>query len=136
MAREAATQYMAGDGAEPLCEETAAFDAAEFDELSRMIGDDGALETVEIFRSETKRRLRRLAAGDQDIATQFREMHTLKGGAGTVAAPRLAALGQIFERAAYRGIVPAPDQIEALDAALEAYLAELTVWSSRRMRVA
>jgi HPt (histidine-containing phosphotransfer) domain-containing protein len=126
---------MAANGAVSLCTETVAFDAAEFDELSEAIGADGALEMVEIFETETRKRLRRLARGDQDIATQLREIHTLKGAAGIVAAPRLAALGQMFEHAATRGIGPAPDEIEALDAALEACLREMRAWSRRRPAV-
>jgi HPt (histidine-containing phosphotransfer) domain-containing protein len=128
----AAAQNLAAGGAASLCTETVAFDAAEFDELSEAIGADGALEMVEIFETETRKRLRRLAMGDQDIATQRREIHTLKGAAGTVSAPRLAALGQMFEQAANRGIGPVPEEIEALDEALEACLTEMRAWSRRR----
>jgi HPt (histidine-containing phosphotransfer) domain-containing protein len=99
-----------------------AFNAAEFDDLSDMIGEDGVKEMVEIFEAETRQRLRRLAAGDQDIATQLREMHTLKGAAGTVAAPRLTALGRTFELAARGGIGPAPNDIRTIELALEDYL--------------
>ena len=49
---------------------------------SEMIGEDGVMEMVEIFETETRQRLRRLAAGNQSIATLVREMHTLKGAAG------------------------------------------------------
>jgi HPt (histidine-containing phosphotransfer) domain-containing protein len=130
----AAAQNLASGGAVSLCTETKAFDAAGFDELCEAIGADGALEMVEIFETESRKRLRRLAMGDQDIATQRREIHTLKGAAGTVAAPRLAALGQMFEQAANRGIGPSPHQIEALDAALEACLAEMRAWTLRRLK--
>jgi HPt (histidine-containing phosphotransfer) domain-containing protein len=132
MRRVAMAQDVAG-GAVSQCRETMAFDAAGFDELSEAIGADGALEMVEIFETETRKRLRRLAAGDQDIATQLREIHTLKGAAGIVAAPRLAALGQMCEHAADRGIGPAPDEIDPLDAALEACLKEMRAWSRRRL---
>jgi HPt (histidine-containing phosphotransfer) domain-containing protein len=134
MRRVATAQKMAADGAESLCAETVAFNAAGFDELSEAIGADGALEMVEIFETESRKRLRRLAMGDQDIATQRREIHSLKGAAGTVAAPRLAALGEMFEQAANRGIGPAPHEIEALDAALEACLTEMRAWSRRRLK--
>ncbi len=111
---------------------SSAFDAAEFDELSEMIGEDGVLEMVEIFETDTRQRLRRLAAGGQDLPTQVREMHTLKGAAGTVAAPRLAELGRTFERAARNGISPEPDDIKAIEPALEDYLKAVRAWSKRR----
>jgi len=112
--------------------DTPAFDATEFAELSEAIGDDGVLEMVAIFETETRHRLLRLVSGDQDVATQLREMHTLKGAAGTVAAPRLSALGEMFERAARRGIAVDPDQIGPIASALEAYLTEMRAWNKRR----
>jgi HPt (histidine-containing phosphotransfer) domain-containing protein len=111
-----------------------AFDAAEFDELSEMIGVDGVTELVMIFESETRSRMRRLEAGGQDLPTQLREMHTLKGAAGTVAAPRLAALGETFERAAREGIMPARDDIAMIATALEEYLSAMHAWAHRRAR--
>jgi HPt (histidine-containing phosphotransfer) domain-containing protein len=109
--------------------ETPAFNAAEFNELSEMIGEDGVMEMVEIFETETRARLRRLADGNQDMATQLREMHTLKGAAGTVAAPRLKVLGAKFEHAARDGIAPTRDQVGMIAAALEDYLAAARLWS-------
>src|SRR5262249_25727953 len=79
-----------------------AFDAVEFDELSDTIGEDGVAEMVRIFETETRQRLARLLSGTQDLGTQVREMHTLKGAAATVAAPRLSALGFLAEQAARR----------------------------------
>jgi HPt (histidine-containing phosphotransfer) domain-containing protein len=102
------------------------FDAGECDELIDMIGEDGAAEMVMIFESETRlrlARLARLAAGGRDIAATVREMHTLKGAAGTVAAPRLAALGRRFENAAGCGVCPSPDDLTAIEVALDAFLA-------------
>jgi HPt (histidine-containing phosphotransfer) domain-containing protein len=126
MARQSiATRASMTQNAVSLFADTAAFDATGFDELSEMIGDDGVREMVMIFEAETRQRLQRLASGGQDIATQHREMHTLKGAAGSVAAPRLTALVRSFEQAAHRGIAPAPDAIKELDAALEAWLAAL-----------
>jgi HPt (histidine-containing phosphotransfer) domain-containing protein len=107
----------------------AAFDAVEFDALSDMIGEDGVREMVEIFAAETRRRLQRLNSGGQTCATLVREMHTLKGAAGTVAAPRLALLGRAFERAAQRGIGPTSDDLRAIDMALEAFLAAVRTWN-------
>jgi HPt (histidine-containing phosphotransfer) domain-containing protein len=103
--------------------DTPAFDALEFETLSEMIGEEGVSEMVEIFENETRQRLRRLASGGQDIGTQLREMHTLKGDAGTVAAPRLAALGRVFESAARKGVGPREEQLRAIEEALETFLA-------------
>jgi HPt (histidine-containing phosphotransfer) domain-containing protein len=103
--------------------DAAIFDALEFRALSEMIGDDGVREMVEIFAAETRQRVGRLTAGGLTCATLVREMHTLKGAASTVAAPRLAAMGRAFEQAARLGVGPTSDQLEAIDTALEAYLA-------------
>jgi len=110
-------------------EHTPAFDAAEFNELNEMIGEDGVLEMVEIFETETRLRLARLRAQDQDLPTQVREMHTLKGAAATVAAPRLAALGRTFEHAASVGTAYTPDDVRTIADALEDYLTEVRAWS-------
>lgn len=101
------------------------FDAVEFDDLSEQIGEDGVLEMVWIFETETRDRLRRLAAGGQDTATLVREMHTLKGAAGTVASPRLSELGRWFESAAKSGIVPTAHDLAAIELALDEFLAAL-----------
>lgn len=110
-------------------DDTPPFDAAEFDELAEMIGDDGVMEMVTIFESETRHRLRRLAAGGQDLATLLREMHTLKGGAGSIGAPCLAALGRTFEQAACEGSAPSTADIGMIATALDAWL--LAVRASR-----
>ena len=99
------------------------FDVAEFNALSEMIGEDGVREMVEIFATETRQRLQRLTAGGQSCATLVREMHTLKGAACTVGAPRLAAMGRAFERAAQDGIEPTSEELAAIRTALEAFLA-------------
>jgi HPt (histidine-containing phosphotransfer) domain-containing protein len=117
----AATQDPPGDIL-PRFDDPPPFNAAEFDELAEMIGDDGVMEMVMIFEAETRHRLLRLQAGGQDLATQLREMHTLKGAAGTVAAPCLAALGRTFEQAAYEGSAPSTADIGMIATALEAWL--------------
>ncbi|MGA3001585.1 MAG: Hpt domain-containing protein [Acetobacteraceae bacterium] len=109
--------------------DAAVFDAVEFSALSEMIGEDGVREMVEIFATETRQRLQRLTVGGQTCATLVREMHTLKGAAGTVAAPRLALLGRTFEQAAQRGIGPTSDDLKAIDTALEAFLAAARTWN-------
>ena len=111
--------------------ENAAFDAAEFDYLTDMIGADGVEEMVGIFETETRQRLRRLAAGNQDILTQMREMHTLKGAASTVAAPRLASLARMLEHAALRWAAPTQDDLKAIEIAMEEFLSEARKKSRR-----
>jgi HPt (histidine-containing phosphotransfer) domain-containing protein len=128
-----------GAGAErtmPCPRDAPAFDAAEFDELVEMIGSDGVMEMVGIFEAETRSRLRRLEAGGQDRPTQLREMHTLKGAAGSVAAPRLTTLGETFERAARTGIMPTRDDISMIATALEAYLSAMRAWARQRAQAA
>ena len=61
-----------------------------------------------------------------------REMHTLKGAAGTVAAPRLAALGWMFEQAAHEAIAPSEDDLIAIADAFAAWLEEVRLWRQRR----
>jgi HPt (histidine-containing phosphotransfer) domain-containing protein len=117
----------AGDAQENRTALVAVVDAAEFTALSEMIGEGGVREMIEIFASETRQRVGRLTAGGQTCATLVREMHTLKGAASTVAAPRLAAMGHAFERAAQQGVGPTPDELVALDTALEAYLAAVRI---------
>jgi HPt (histidine-containing phosphotransfer) domain-containing protein len=109
-----------------------AFDAMQFDALIEMIGEDGAGEMVEIFETETRQRLRRLAGGDLDTAALTREMHTLKGAAATVASPRLTEFGAAFEQSARRGIAPEAGHLKAIEAALDAFLLEVRVWNERR----
>ena len=119
----------AGNAEERGAADAAVFDAVEFSALSEMIGQDGVREMVEIFETETRRRLRRLAAGGQNLTALVREMHTLKGAAGTVGAPRIALLGRAFERAAQRGSGPSSDDLKAIDAALEGFLAAVRTWN-------
>jgi HPt (histidine-containing phosphotransfer) domain-containing protein len=127
MKANAATSTPPDLGAMRSPRDAPAFDPAEFDGLSEMIGDDGAMEMIDIFETETRERIRRLAAGNLPVGTLVREMHTLKGAAGTVAAPRLAALGRAFEQAGPRGIKPTPGDLNAISDALEAYLAAVRV---------
>jgi HPt (histidine-containing phosphotransfer) domain-containing protein len=110
--------------------DAAVFDGVEFGALGEMIGQDGVREMVEIFATETRQRLQRLTAGGQTCAALVREMHTLKGAAGTVAAPRLEAMGRTFERAAQRGVAPTSDDLKAINAALEAFLAAVQNWNA------
>jgi HPt (histidine-containing phosphotransfer) domain-containing protein len=127
MTRDATTECVL-----ECAEDAPAFNAVEFLGLSDMIGEDGVVEMVEIFEVETRHRLRRLAAGDQTIAAQLREMHTLKGAAGTVGAPRLTALGRTLEQAAGGGVPPVANDFKTIEAALDAYLREARAWIADR----
>jgi signal transduction histidine kinase/CheY-like chemotaxis protein/HPt (histidine-containing phosphotransfer) domain-containing protein len=98
------------------------FDNHEFSELIDAIGEEGVAKMVEIFEAETRLQLRRLTVGDQDDDALVLEMHTLKGAADTVAAPRLAALGRTLEQDAIKGIHPLPADIKAIADALDAWL--------------
>ena len=99
-----------------------ALDAGAFDELIDMIGEEGVMEMVAIFETETRRRLRRLREGGQDKDALCREMHTLKGAAGTVAAPHLSILGRAFEDAANEDIPPTGEDIQTIEDALDTFL--------------
>ena len=114
--------------------EPVTFDAVEFDGLIDMIGEEGVTEMIGIFETETRRRVQRLRGGDQDMTTISREMHTLKGAAGTVAAPRLFALGRGFEEAANQDIPPTREDIQAIEDALDDFL--LAIHSRGQNRVA
>jgi HPt (histidine-containing phosphotransfer) domain-containing protein len=118
----------AGVDAPPSHPNTPAFDAVQFDDLIDMIGDDGVMEMVTIFDAETRQRLRRVTEGGLDLPTMVREMHTLKGAAGTVAAPALTALGRALELAARRGVAPTRADIAMIEASLDAWLTEVRVW--------
>jgi HPt (histidine-containing phosphotransfer) domain-containing protein len=110
-----------------------AFDEVGFDELAEAIGDDGVMEMAAIFSRETRKRLQRLRAGNQSNATLLREMHTLKGAAGSVAAPRLTDLGNRLEQVAHLGEAPTPHDLDAVAAGLEAWLAAVRAWAQRHV---
>jgi HPt (histidine-containing phosphotransfer) domain-containing protein len=115
---------------------TPAFDAEDFDSLSEMIGEDGVREMVEIFENETRQRLRRLTVGASNPAGLVREMHTLKGAAGTVASPRLAEIGRALETAAKQGIAPTVDQLKTIEETLEVFLIQARTRNGVRSAVA
>jgi HPt (histidine-containing phosphotransfer) domain-containing protein len=119
---------------DPSCSgDTPAFDEVGFDELAEAIGDDGVMEMAAIFSRETRKRLQRLRAGNQSNATLLREMHTLKGAAGSVAAPRLTDLGNRLEQVAHLGEAPTPHDLDAVAAGLEAWLAAVRAWAQRHV---
>ena len=96
---------------------------AVFDALLDMLGADGVAELIEIFEVETRRRLVRLAARDQPGAVTRRELHTLKGAAGTVGAPGIVRLATLLEHTVTREIPLTAADLAAMEASLEAFLA-------------
>jgi HPt (histidine-containing phosphotransfer) domain-containing protein len=115
------------------CGDAPAFDEVGFDELAAAIGDDGVMEMAAIFARETRQRLQRLGAGNQSNATLLREMHTLKGAAGSVAAPLLTGLGDRLEQVAHLGVAPTRNDLDAVAAGLEAWLAAVRAWAERHV---
>ena len=96
---------------------------AVFDALLDMLGADGVAELIEIFEVETRRRLVRLAARDQPGAVTRRELHTLKGAAGTVGAPGIVRLVTLLEHTATGETPLTAADLAAMEASLEAFLA-------------
>lgn len=89
------------------------------------IGRAGGADLVDLFIAETRSRLRRMASPDGNSSWLCHEMHTLKGAAGTVCAPRLAALAAALDaRLRIGGSIDAID-LDGLAAAFAAYVAEV-----------
>ena len=86
-----------------------------------MTSDDFA-EMLALFESETRARLARLAAGITDARTLLREVHTLKGAAGTVCAARLAARAAVIEARVQAGGTLADGDLPVLTAEFEVWL--------------
>ncbi|MGE0419022.1 MAG: ATP-binding protein, partial [Acetobacteraceae bacterium] len=66
-------------------------------DLSMAIGEAGVRDMLGVFESETLSRLNRLSDATRDKAADQREIHTLKGAAGTVCARRLSTMAQTLE---------------------------------------
>jgi HPt (histidine-containing phosphotransfer) domain-containing protein len=79
-------------------------------------------EMLALFESETRARLGRLAAGAPDAATLLREVHTLKGAAGTVCAARLARHAARIEERLRNGGTLAAEDVPGLSADFDAWL--------------
>jgi histidine phosphotransfer protein HptB len=95
-------------------ERFALFDAREFDALMDDVGVEIMALTLDTFVSETEARLERMRDGQmpQDLA---REVHTLKGGAATFGATRLAEMARSIECAAMKGQPADSTQLRALE---------------------
>ena len=85
------------------------------------LGAETAGELIELFIAETRARLRRIAAPACEAGRLLRDVHTLRGGAGTVAATRLAALAHALETRLRAGGTASDTDVAALQAAFDAY---------------
>lgn len=97
-------------------------DLAALEALMADLGVTTVIELVSLFVAETRARLHRIADCTDTGAQLLREVHTLKGGAGTVAATRLRALAGALELRLRAGGTANPTDIAELQAALEAYI--------------
>jgi len=103
----------------------AACDEVALTALAQDLGSADVAELVNLFIAETRPRLHRMALPDADPGRLIREVHTLKGAAGTVCAPRLAGRAAALEaRLRAGGSMDAVD-VDALAAAFDAYVTEV-----------
>ncbi|HEY3848309.1 MAG TPA: ATP-binding protein, partial [Acetobacteraceae bacterium] len=99
------------------------FDAAALHALGEDIGHDGVAEMLEVFQHETQERLQRMAVPGVPPATLMREVHTLKGAAGTVCAPLLRRRAEAIETRLRAGGAIEPGDLAGLSGALQAFIA-------------
>jgi len=113
---------LAAIGVDPPPEEVAeamlpALDHESLRILADAVGDDGLSQIVSVFCAETEARLERRRADATDPETLDREIHTLKGAAGTVSAKRQEYLSRVIEPRLRQGQAlrddDGPDQSEA-----------------------
>ena len=105
----------------PAEAQLAALDTDGLREMGEAIGDDGLVEVVAIFQRETRDRLERLRSATVDPSVVEREMHSLKGAAGTVSALRLEAVARMVELRLQQGGTLADADIANMTAAFEAW---------------
>lgn len=104
----------AAPGADERFEQMELFDTGEFDQLLDDVGIEVMVLTLDTFFAETEARIERMR-GDQSLEEMAREAHSLKGGAATFGAIRLAEMARTIEHNARHGQSPDPDLIEAID---------------------
>ncbi|MGE0420277.1 MAG: Hpt domain-containing protein, partial [Acetobacteraceae bacterium] len=93
-------------------------------DLSVAIGEAGVRDMLGVFESETLSRLNRLSDATRDKAADQREIHTLKGAAGTVCARRLSTMAQTLEAHLREGGTLETTDVIALRQAFEAWRRE------------
>ncbi len=99
----------------------AALDTDGLRVMGEAIGEDGIVEVVAIFQRETQDRLVRLRSGTVDPALVEREVHTLKGAAGTVSALRLEAVARGVELRLRQGGSMVDADVANMTSAFEAW---------------
>jgi signal transduction histidine kinase/DNA-binding response OmpR family regulator len=98
-----------------------AFDGAALHALGEDIGHDSVAEMLEVFQQETRTRLQRIAAPAIPSATLMREVHTLKGAAGTVCAPLLRWRAEAIEARLRAGAPLQAGDLTGLATAFQAF---------------
>jgi CheY-like chemotaxis protein len=93
--------------------------------LAEDLGTEGVTEVVNLFIVETRSRLHRMGSPNIDPGRLVREVHTLKGAAGTVCAPRLAGLAAALETRLRAGGSMGHTEVDGLAAAFDAYTTEV-----------
>jgi signal transduction histidine kinase/DNA-binding NarL/FixJ family response regulator/HPt (histidine-containing phosphotransfer) domain-containing protein len=129
-ASQAAVTDVEGPAAEEQCAALAACDFEALSQLREDLGDDGVAEMLTLFEAETRDRLGRLGSREMDGGTLLREVHTLKGAAGTVSASRLATRAAAIETRLRTGGALQPSDLPVLTADFEAWLAAVHAGAS------
>lgn len=94
-------------------------------EMEDAIGQDGIIEMVQLFQSETAARLARLMQPTRDLSIDLREVHTLKGAAATVGAPVLTELAVRIEESLREGGMLTQDDVVRLQARFDLWCAAI-----------
>jgi len=106
----------------PLAEvELAALDTDGLRMMGEAIGDEAIVQVVAMFQNETRDRLERLRSGVVDPSHLEREVHTLKGAAGTVSALRLERVAAAVELRLRQGGTLHEADVAAMALAFEAW---------------
>jgi signal transduction histidine kinase/CheY-like chemotaxis protein/HPt (histidine-containing phosphotransfer) domain-containing protein len=108
-----------------------ALDRPGFACLKEDIGEDGVAELVATFEAETRARFILIADRRLDRETLTREVHSLKGAAGTACAMRLTGLAEALETRLKRGEGVEEADVPALIQAFEAWRDAVHVTEAR-----
>jgi HPt (histidine-containing phosphotransfer) domain-containing protein len=102
-----------------------ALDRHNLARLKEDLGEDGVAELVALFEAETFARLTRIADHRLDRPTLTREVHSLKGAAGTAFAVSLARRAAALEVRLNRGEDMEESDMPALTEAFESWRGEV-----------
>jgi len=101
-----------------------ALDMDAFARLCDDVGVDGAAEAVAVFEAETRDRLIAIQSDGLDPARLTREIHSLKGTAIAMGAPRLSGRAAALEERLKRGGAMDASDVAALAKAFAAWSAD------------